>query len=148
MSFITIPYEYIFIKLSIALEICFWSNILYGHKKPKIKNMIKEKLQAIRNAIAENKKNAETKAWQDFYSHLQIRGNETHMRVRPISKETATSIFRAVDEILADERIDAVCNGMLDGIHNLYPYISHEFKTSSEYNDLCNKYYIHPIFAK
>lgn len=110
--------------------------------------MITEKIVAISTAIAANNKNKEIKAWSEFYLFIGIRGNEHHLGKRPINKEDASKIFTAIDEVLAVEKIDVVCNGLIDGIHNLFPFISYDFDTSYEFNKLCNKYYIHPIFEK
>ena len=64
------------------------------------------------------------KAWQEFFSHLGLKGNENVKGEKPISKEVASKIFDAVDSSLELVKEDKVINAVLDGIHNLIPYIT------------------------
>ncbi len=81
------------------------------------------------------------KGWQDLFNHLGIKGNETCKGEKPVTEEKSNEIFLAVETCLQNVKEDRVINKVLDGIHNLTPYMAGG-NALDKYNALHNAFYM------
>ncbi len=95
----------------------------------------------IKNIIIGIEQNESQRPWQEFFASLNIKGNESTKGERPVTQEQSDEIFLAVETCLKNVEEDKVKNTILDGIHNLTPYMAGN-NVSSKYNALHDLYYV------